>query len=672
MTRAKTVRRSLDHSRSTAPRPIPGLGFRRGFTLIEMLVVIAITALLMTVLFIPLTRSLELSSRGNAMVSGQDNVRAALRRVTRDLGNAMDVYPPQDIQVWGYNAWTQNNRNKWQPAANAVPEPYLLRSGMIAFRLPRQQYYCTQGDHFVSQDDIQTKFGNVRPDLIALSECPRHPGSPVELRPTSPLRPDTRITLYFVALSSANADPNNPDGEPVWRDSQGRPVYQNPLLFGNSFLAANSSRLNTYVLYRAEFDMDPKNLFDKAFQGMWKDGAIVDQNGVPDPTFFYSTRSVTGTDPSNPNNTLTQPEWKWWADRAQRVMATDAADVVKWVDTGGKQVPHSLCTFSAAPIGNEVAQPNQAPGLYSLQGSIQPGTLPAPEYVTDNGHWLSIHQLAANGPIYDDGSTVLPDALTLPSAVPASNPGEGLFSPHIQVLERQPAGTVPIFDSQLPQSSTNPRTRLVTYDSVAGKVLFSITRRGTPAQATDSPEEWQASLDAADPLNISVQLAGDTATDANGMPASFGAAQASARYAPTLMVVPGSEVIQLEDRTAGPTPERQPFHRAGFSITGGDPNVAPNDLGLYDYTINYRTGKIIFSTEAVANWASALQANPNNVRMLIRYKFQTNQPTDVVRVSYTTRDMAVVNLGVVQYTRKLAEALPFEVAERVVVRNLKR
>ena len=654
---------------------------RRAFTLIELLVVIAITALLMTVLFIPLTRSLELSSRGNAMVTSQDNVRAALRNVTRDLANAMQVYPPQDIQVWGYSAWAQNGRGKWQPAAGATPEPYLLRSGYIAFREPKQQYYDAANDHFVSQDDITTKFGPVNPDWVGISECPRHPGVPVELRPVSPLRPSNRIAIYFVALKSANADGFDVDGVTpvrVWRDGSGRPVYQNSLLFGADYLTANSGLLNTYVLYKAEFD--PTNPADAVFAKLWQNGTITDGNATnpqPDPSFFYNTQSLTGPNPEDPSaaNSITMPEWKWWASRAQQVMATDTADVVKWVDAGGKQVPHSLCTFSAAPIGDEVAQPNQSPGLYSLLGSIQPGTLAAPEYDLDNGHWVSIHTLGPGnnpGPAYDDSSTVIPDSMLLPNAMPANNPGLGLASPRIQVLERQASGLVPVFDSSLAQGGSNPRSRLVSYDSVSGKVLLSVTRKTLTPAGSDDPAEWPATL-SNNPVNVSVDLTTDNQSDANGMPASFGAAATygGGKLANTLMVVPGSEVIQLEDRT-GATPERQPFHRSGFSINAGDPPVAPNDLGPYDYTINYKTGQIIFSTESLASWASALQANPNNVRLMIKYKFQTNQPTDVVRVSYTTRDMAVVNLGVVQYTRKLSEALPFEVAERVVIRNLKR
>src|SRR3712207_4409472 len=78
---------------------------RRGFTLMELLVVIAITAILMTILFIPLSRALDMQSRGSAKVTGQNNVRAAMRLLSRDLGNALEILPPRSVQLWGYNTW---------------------------------------------------------------------------------------------------------------------------------------------------------------------------------------------------------------------------------------------------------------------------------------------------------------------------------------------------------------------------------------------------------------------------------------------------------------------------------------------------------------------------------------------------------------------------------------
>src|SRR6266542_468227 len=84
---------------SLIPHP-SSLGARRGFTLTEMLVVIAITAILLSVLFVPLVNSLNLSRRSSAMLIGQDNVRTAMQTVTRDLQNAMEVLEPRPLAIW--------------------------------------------------------------------------------------------------------------------------------------------------------------------------------------------------------------------------------------------------------------------------------------------------------------------------------------------------------------------------------------------------------------------------------------------------------------------------------------------------------------------------------------------------------------------------------------------
>src|SRR5579864_9314679 len=130
---------------------------RAGFTLIEMLVVLAITAILLVILFIPLSKSLDLVSRGTARVNGQDKVRAAVRRVVRDLQNAMEIEDPQSIAVWGYQNW--NVVGRFKPTNNPGPQPYLVRNALIAFRLPQHRYYCSDFGHVVTPADIQAAYG---------------------------------------------------------------------------------------------------------------------------------------------------------------------------------------------------------------------------------------------------------------------------------------------------------------------------------------------------------------------------------------------------------------------------------------------------------------------------------------------------------------------------------
>jgi hypothetical protein len=186
---------------------------------------------------------------------------------------------------------------------------------------------------------------------------------------------------------------------------------------------------------------------------------------------------------------------------------------------------------------------------------------------------------------------------------------------------------------------------------------------------------------------------GDTATTTvtvNGqnytLPTSFGAALTWAGTQTgvprrLVMIAPDSERVSLVNVNDGRV---VPFRKAGSRVRTwfgdpADPNrpvetplsrlIAPSDLDIDEYFIDYEAGKIILSDrpEAIQDfWQNT------DWQLLVRYQIQTNKPTDVVKVNYDTRELAAVNIGVVQFTRRKAEVLPFEVAERIVVRNLKR
>ena len=64
-----------------------------GFTLIEVLVVLAILVILFGLLFVPLISGLDMASRGRSAARLQQDTRIALERLRRDLADAIYVYP---------------------------------------------------------------------------------------------------------------------------------------------------------------------------------------------------------------------------------------------------------------------------------------------------------------------------------------------------------------------------------------------------------------------------------------------------------------------------------------------------------------------------------------------------------------------------------------------------
>lgn len=615
---------------------------RPGFTLIEMLVVLGITAVLMLILFIPLSRSQDLVSRANARIDGQDQVRKALRLVTRDLTNAMELLDPRGLTLWGFSSWTLAG-DRYVPAAGAVPDPYVIRDGVVALRLPKHRYFCTQFDHYITPRDIDLVFPPPRPfdDAVALDSCPRHPGAPVELRPISPLEPDDRVTAYFVGLKN-----------PAPR-AGGLPLYENLLLFNNT----RNLTLNTYAVYRVEFDprgvnAPPTTVTDANVNGL--DDRY--ETFFTDPSFFYDATPVTVT----VNGTAqTKERYQWWLDITNTVMDSATADVVRWLESGASRTPHSLVRFAPTPVEDEVAQPNREAGQYSIAGSVSLPDLPPLEYGADFGHWIGLQS---------DGSTPLRNA-----ALSGTQAGGAVaLGPHIRILDASnPRAVVPVYDTL-----TALRGRLVAFDSLTGRVVSAVTRvheNFTDPNPQVQSRRRQAFSAPIDPVTYTLDLTQDQPAYTNpfslGLPSGFGSALAA--YGAVTSIVPGSERIELVD-FSGSVPAVQPLRRAGWSLGGTNTGeyVAQPDLEQDEYTIDYRTGAIGLSTRDPAVWTGVGPSSP--VQVLVYYRFQTNRPTDVVRVSYVTREAMHVHLGIVNYTRRQREVLPFEVSERVVIRNLKR
>ncbi|MHB0912430.1 MAG: PulJ/GspJ family protein [Armatimonadota bacterium] len=205
---------------------------RKGFTLIEVLVAMALLGIVMFLVFGPVMESFNLTRRTNVMIRAQDNARQAMSLVSRDLSDAMYVYDN-----------TQSTID--MPVLDQDGNPYTasVYYAKVDLVLPRMHGYCTNPGHGASSREFP------RGDEAA-PVCPVD-GSLLELRPVQPLAPDTKIVRYFIALE----DPSKP--------------------YANRYSHRTSPPDNMYVLYRAEFE--------------YKDYAAL---GANDPGFFYGPHSA--------------------------------------------------------------------------------------------------------------------------------------------------------------------------------------------------------------------------------------------------------------------------------------------------------------------------------------------------------------------------------------------
>ncbi len=76
-------------------------GGRRGFTLVEVLVVLAILVLLFALLFAPMIVGLDMVTDGRVRTNMQDALRGAMEQVRRDLSDAVHVYPMPTMRLAG-------------------------------------------------------------------------------------------------------------------------------------------------------------------------------------------------------------------------------------------------------------------------------------------------------------------------------------------------------------------------------------------------------------------------------------------------------------------------------------------------------------------------------------------------------------------------------------------
>ena len=75
---------------------------RAAFTLIELLVVMAITVILLGLIFGPLVQGFNLTNRARVQVETQDSARRIAELVQRDLSQAIFIFDnsQQSINVW--------------------------------------------------------------------------------------------------------------------------------------------------------------------------------------------------------------------------------------------------------------------------------------------------------------------------------------------------------------------------------------------------------------------------------------------------------------------------------------------------------------------------------------------------------------------------------------------
>ena len=559
----------------------------KAFTLMELLVVMAITVILMGLVMGPLIQSFKLTRSAETLVEAQDSARSAMTQIDRDLSEAMFVFDNTPYKDSSNNP--QNTIALPVYISPSATNAYLDYAKLDMIQ-PKMTAHCINPDHPVaeSRDFPRDVEENGKRHVLASPECPACKAAgldplQVEVRPKLPIEQDVVIVRYFLGLMH---------NDPTQTDFGWKPQLDS----------------NHVVIYRLEINPNDPLLFDPALNLTASAKAAI----YNAPDFFYNTDP--SNDPEESNPAVMKPLWKYWAEHATTIGIYKKQDLVSYVLNSDKTVKSvdPTVTFRFKHIDYDTLI-----GAYSTDKSFDyPTTIPA-VFRAAHGYWTPGCQVA----VYRDDETIAysvdvdrnPDIAAVINKT--TNGNNSLFQ--FDITDYLKNGTVPT-DTEM----------AFTIDLNRGAVNFSIVPQ-KPTGVTSSVSPF-------DPAVINKDFK-DHYDGTNGFTADPGTARRSGKlstfdststnYLANAQIVPGSERIVGPDYYAQNV--RVKYERVPYGL--GDPG--PNQ-----YKIDYDNGSVEFNS-------SYDQIIPEVGLIDVDYFVHFNKPGDVVKASYSTKSIVETHLG---------------------------
>ena len=603
----------------------------KGFTLVEILVVMAISMILMVLVMAPVLRSFELTRRAQAMVDAQDSARIAIEQISREIGESMDVLDytadPIKLPVYDPNGSGLPDDIYW------LPLPY----GKIDLIMPKMIAHCNSPDH---PDDAPRDFE--RGDE-AMPMCPSGDNSTdVDIRPKLPIEQGNTVVRYFLGLK--HNSPNVGDGPP-------HPGWQSP--YGKNVPAEEG---NPVVLYRIEFDPNDTSIFsDDPSEAA---GQLMDV--LRDPKFFYEVNCPTANG-GNWSAADGQALWKHWAQKARALGLAKYQDLVSGLNPGNTGLFTALEptvtfryakvdkeTFAGVDYGNTLSEfPNAVPTVFrskfgywtpnSPAGITQPYGIYVYRYAHNNDGSIDTAKTALYYTSIGGGND-----LVINKSVGGARPLE-VFN----ISEYMENGFVNY--NNMPDSTD--MGFCFDYGNGPGGPLLNFNRGVVNFGLNVKP----LVLNEQDIHDINRTFLSQLDVNRNPLPRMVRLPALVKLYQAT--IVPGSEVVTGPDMTPGADPtvpvryERVP--------------LALGDAELNQYKIDYQTGDVKFSR-------IPSQDLPEIGQLRIDYKIQFNKDDDVVQGDYLTKAMINVHLGIRMYDPDSGRPHMVELNNAVKLRNAYR
>lgn len=611
--------------------------FRAGFTLVELLVVMAITAIMLGLLLGPMLQSFNFTRRVQRVAQAQDTARDLMETIAREIADAAYVFD---------NSRVLNPLTTSTPVNDATLRFDLVdRQGSpVTFYLP-----YTKID-FVPPERVTPNATGVTDPTDGSDYVPpdRRTGKP----PSLPVLAGRTIVRYFIA----RRDPSKP--------------YSNR---NEQLLAAAVD--NPYILWRAQFVLYERN----------GNGAFVpntrlfklDANGQPiidEPGFFYDTSPA-------PNGKSYMQNWLEVSRPVTEVQDIDLVNV-QYNQQGQIVQVTPLIQFLPGLVTDDPAVPTT---LGDAANEV-PNAVPT-AYTTKKGGWSYPFVVT----VYRNGFASVYMTGVLGGELVVARGAADAYRFNITAYQRmQAAGCYeegtwdPGVCSNLPDPwmqgggswERNPGSLDAPYpylpftiDPRSGTINFAI-----PAVAVFRPGERP----------VFEYLARNTQVDESGRRylllsepdinnTASNNRQSPLKLLASVSIVPGSERIWGPDQTAPPgtEPRLVPYTRVPWNVTPG-----PNQ-----YRINYRgtsSGHPTLQTGYVEFWA--LWQIPSGTRsdgtpydlLRVTYAVQANTESDVVKVDYMTRSQYTLAISVKLYDPTTGDPLLMSLTTQVRVRNLLR
>lgn len=350
----------------------------RGFTLIELITVIAITTILMTIIFVPVIQGFNLTRAAQAFADAQDRARSVIRLIDTEVGNAAAV-----------------RDNNGDLGAIVVVVPGATAGSWEPVKLP----YCKLDMLLPAEGDPRPGPSGAfyNPDTGMEDPTQQAPRGQVNF----PAAGGLSMVRYFVGLR-----------QPVVNDSAGNltvGMYNNP--YDGLLMQMSSRQDNLYVLYRAQVRV---KVWDKA-QGKYvvnanpdTGGVFVDANNdgepddIDDPAFFslipgvdanYATGALTAAGQAKARRIL---NWQRHAQIVTEVSRYDmilpvfdlASRKVQYYNNGNVPVIVPLVRFQPTRVTSEPAAGARA--VRSGEESMNMAKVGPDLYKTQYGLWSDL------------------------------------------------------------------------------------------------------------------------------------------------------------------------------------------------------------------------------------------------------------------------------------------